>query len=570
MLGSISLRSLCPIVVFAVLAAPILQAQTPAKPAAQTKAPPKAPARPPARTAAPAPAPKATPPKPAEPAPPPKPVAEDLHYKASYANGGQRTESVTYLKGERERFEFADMVVLKQPDLKRTVQISRAANTYLVVPDGAASMPTPAPAVEGNTPPKAGVVTVTTTVTDTGERKTTFGVQARHVKTVLDRQPTPGACDQTKQHFETDGWYIDVPKALAARSAPDAAAPPAFGGCADEIKTAQSGDPKALGFPIAYTMTTTGDDGKPSVVTMEVSELEVTTLDAALFEVPSGLTEAGNIGALSKALSDAHEAKLAAETVAPSTPVDKKPGVVRIGVPEFTNKTTQQADTRALRDRLVADLVDAKIDAVPLPAASQSELLQHATERGYDYLLVADVTDLKVSKGGGIGGLVKAASKVTGGASAKDPTEAALAVKLIQPDGKARLSATAKGKDGGFDMKAGLGVAKFAGTMYMNMMTGKMMMNALNASMAGNLGGMGMLGNPSLMHMQTRSLGIGLDPTAGAASFLTQQAMSLESSMSGASGQQGPSFDAALRDALADAAKAVSENLKKADASKKK
>src|SRR5258705_1865253 len=515
MLGSISRRSLCPILVLAVWASPILHAQTPAKPAAQTKTPPKPPARPSARPPVPAPAPKGAAPKGAELAFPPKPVAEDLHYKATYTTGDQRSESATYLKGERERFEFADMVLLKQHDLKRTVQVSRAANTYLVIPDGGASAPPAAAPAEGAAP-KAGIVTVTTTITDSGERKTAFGLQARHVRTVMDKQPMSGACDQAKQHFETDGWYVDVPKALAARSAQDATAPPAFGECADEVQAVQNGDPKVLGFPIGYTMSTTGDDGKPNVVTMEVSEFEVTALDATLFEIPSGLTAAGDIHALSKALSDAHEAKLTAETVASSPPVDKKPGVIRIGVPEFTNKTTQQADTRGLRDRLVADLVDAKIDAVPLPAASQPELLQRATERGYDYLLIADVTDLKVSKGGGIGGLMKAASKVAGGGSAKDPTEAALAVRLIQPDGKARLSATAKGKDGGFDMKAGLGVAKFAGTMYMNMMTGKMMMNALNASMAGNPSGNGMFGNPAITGIQTRSLVVRIRPTAHA------------------------------------------------------
>src|SRR5205814_7886045 len=81
-----------------------LQAQTAPKPAAQTKTPPKAPARPPARTPAPAPAPTAA--KPAAPAPPPKPVAQDLRMKTVYTAGEQKTESVTYRKGERERFEF--------------------------------------------------------------------------------------------------------------------------------------------------------------------------------------------------------------------------------------------------------------------------------------------------------------------------------------------------------------------------------------------------------------------------------------------------------------------------------
>jgi len=169
-------------------------------------------------------------------------------------------------------------------------------------------------------------------------------------------------------------------------------------------------------------------------------------------------------------------------------------------------------------------------------------------------------------------------SKVTGSGNGQDPTEAAVTIKLVQPDGKSRLSTTVKGKDGGgFDVKTGLGVAKFAGTMYMNMMTGKMMMNALNQSMTGNLGGMGMLGNPAMMHMQTQGLGMkagmqmgmGIDPTAGAASFLMQQSMASTTALSGVPGQGGPSFDAALGEALQNAAKTVAENLKKAEPKKK-
>ena len=76
------------------------------------------------------------------------------------------------------------------------------------------------------------------------------------------------------------------------------------------------------------------------IATMEVTEFELTTLDAALFEIPPGLNAAMNVRELSKALSDANEAKLvAADAAPPAAPTPKTPGVVRIGVPEFTNKT---------------------------------------------------------------------------------------------------------------------------------------------------------------------------------------------------------------------------------------
>ena len=109
--------------------------------------------------------------------------------KTVYTAGEHKTESVTYRKGERERFEFGDVVLVKQHDLKRTVQIMKAANSYMVVPDGSAPVP-PAPAAVPNAPPqKPGVITMTTTITDIGDRKTMLGREARHAKMVIDKQP---------------------------------------------------------------------------------------------------------------------------------------------------------------------------------------------------------------------------------------------------------------------------------------------------------------------------------------------------------------------------------------------
>ena len=107
------------------------------------KAPPPAP-----RKLAPATPAKAAPKKPAEPAaavaPKPAPPT-DVRFKSTYVTGDQVTESVTYLKGNRERYELADMILLKQHDRNRLVQISRSANTYLVSPEG---LPAAPPAVD--------------------------------------------------------------------------------------------------------------------------------------------------------------------------------------------------------------------------------------------------------------------------------------------------------------------------------------------------------------------------------------------------------------------------------------
>ena len=280
-----------------------------------------------------------------------------------------------------------------------------------------------------------------------------------------------------------------------------------------------------------------------------------------------------NLRDLSKALSDAHEATLAAATAVPAAaPTARAPGVIRIGVPELTNETTQTVDTRALRHRLIGDLAEARFEAVPMVAASPAELQTKAGELGCDYVLLAEVTELKANKPSRLGSLMGAAAGAAAGAAntPKEVTESAIAVKLLQSDGKQRLSTNVKGKDGsGFSLKTGLGIAKFAGGMYLSMMAGPMMMSRLNSMGAANMGGMGMLGNPLLYRMQGAGLsglgkGTGLDATAGAASFVLGTAMQMND-LGGYVGVpgQGPSYDESLGEAVQNAAKAVQKALEK-------
>ena len=74
---------------------------------------------------------------------------------------------------------------------------------------------------------------------------------------------------------------------------------------------------------------------------------------------------------------------------------EKKPGTLRVGVPEITNKTSQTIDTRAMRARLVAELEEQKIDVVPMAAGTQSALDARAKAMGVDYLLIAEIIGLE-------------------------------------------------------------------------------------------------------------------------------------------------------------------------------
>ena len=538
------------IAAFALAASSFAAAQG-TKPAPTTAKPAPTTAKPPAKAAKPSAKPPATPATVA-PAPAPAPAPpSDVRFKTKYTAGEHVTESASFISDQRERYELGDIVLIRQRDQKRNVQISREANTYVIIADDA-------PAATPAAPRPPGVVNVTISIVDLGERKDIFGQSARRVRTLIERQPEPGACDQTKLRTDTDAWYIDMPKVMAAT--PDAARVPASGsGCADEIKTNESGDSKLLGFPISYRTSLTDlddKDAKPTETAMEVTEFEVLKLDTALFEIPAGATVSTDAREFTKAVSDANESKLASGGADAAVPA-KKPGTLRVGVPEVANKTAQTVDTRALRTRIINQLGEQKVEAIPMAAAPQAALDARSRELGIDYLVVAEITDLKTSNPGRFTKVMKATAKE----EARDITEAKLTMQLVPPGGgKPRLSKNSSGKDGGVGLKTGLKVAKFAGSVYLKFYMGGMLMgqmSALSSLQQLNLGGMGSMGS-----MMPMGYGGSVDRTAGAANFVMQNVMA--GAAMGAAAQGGPSFDAALEDAIEDAGKDVVESLKKA------
>ena len=118
-------------------------------------------------------------------------------------------------------------------------------------------------------------------ITDTGERREMFGLQARRVKVVTTREPSAAACDKSQTRSETDGWYADLPVSMQCPGAEKASSATDKPECADTVTVESSGPPAALGYPLSYTTTTT-DGGKVlSSVTMEATALTTQPVDTA-------------------------------------------------------------------------------------------------------------------------------------------------------------------------------------------------------------------------------------------------------------------------------------------------
>jgi hypothetical protein len=541
---------------------------TPKAPAVR-KAPRKAAATPPAAPAA-APAPESRP-------------ATDVRLKTAQTQGAQISYTTTYIQGARQRVEFPGVVAIDQCDLKQSVMLNIAAKRYRVQPyahdaSAASSAPSPTPdpptaqmgdmgmmgQMGGRAAPKSrgGVVTITTTLSDTLERQSMLGFEARHIKTIVNKQASATACDKTPLKVEIDAWYVDLPQqAGCARPAAVAPAPVASDpdACTDRLETRVAGDVK-LGFPVkSVTTTTTGEGDKVDVnsSSQEVTELEVTRLDRGLFEVPAGFVEANSSAEIVPALAGGGtfaDALFGSTADGSSVAAPKKPGVIRIGVLEPINRTTRSLSSTAMRQELVGNFNKAPYEAIPLKGTSPAEIEQDASGLACDYLLLSDITEVKSSKPGKLGGVMR----MTGGGPPKDTHEVKLDYKLfaVGATGAPRLSGNAKASSGGFGVGSALRLAAFAGRLYIGMAgmgMGLGMMNPMAAmSGAGSLGSMGAsYFDPRAMAMNSMASGLGGNMMSG---------------VGGMPGMGDPS-DTAMRETVSDAleneAKAAMEQLGK-------
>jgi hypothetical protein len=219
----------------------------------------------------------------------------DMKITTRSSASGQSMTSTTYIKGARQRIEGMGYTTIYQCDLKRMIQINDKTKSYLVTPfSGAAGAASGAQQKTGAR--RGGVVTYTTTATDTGERKEILGLKAKRIKSKMVVQASEGACNSMNMEMEIDGWYIDLPGGQSCQTQTASSFDAGQSDCVDEVRYKTEGYANT-GYPAITTTTIKFNmgEGAPSMPssssTQEVTEISTSALDQSLFEAPAGYRE---------------------------------------------------------------------------------------------------------------------------------------------------------------------------------------------------------------------------------------------------------------------------------------
>lgn len=241
--------------------------------------------------------------------------AQDLHIKKSITVGANVVStSDTSIKGPRERTVTqtpnGSTINLRQCDLRRTLTLNEQAQAYLITPDAqdenaakAAALATGTAAAE----PSGGKIVVTSTVTDTGERKTMYGFPARHLKVKVVQEPSQDACTQVRQMFEIDGWFADISKERASCETFLPSVQQGTG-CHDAVISRRMGSGKP-GYPLQENITMPTPDGGTVTVTQQISELTKQEAPAELFDIPAGYRQVSSLAELNAAVPQTQAAQ---------------------------------------------------------------------------------------------------------------------------------------------------------------------------------------------------------------------------------------------------------------------
>jgi len=416
-------------------------------------------------------------------------ASADLKITRKTGAGGYSGQSTVYIKGARERTEMPNVTAIRQCDLKRTIQLNDRARKYVIVPDSegdaASNAPASTPARGPKTTRRGAIITYSVNINDTGERKQMFGHTARHIKTTTVMDAPAEACSPGHMEMESDGWYIDFAAGGPSCDVDRPAPPPTMSSrpdCADQIRYKTTGTGR-LGFPVMVTTKmkmggAQGDDEEDAAVaaamsgamtsTTEVTEISTVTLDPALFDVPSGYTQAASMqelyssqsgmgGAMggmppgARPPSDNGQSAGALNgpvASAMSAARPKQPGMIRVGVAGISNSANGSVSLGTLHATLVGSISDSNVEAVALEASDPSAADAEAKTKECDFVLYTDLSALKQSAASKVGGMFGRVAGVGG----LQKYESRVDFRLVPVGGSApSLESNAVAKEDGAD-----------------------------------------------------------------------------------------------------------------------
>ncbi len=371
----------------------------------------------------------------------------------------QPMSTTTYVKGPRKRTEQGammgmggDVATIEQCDLKQNVQVNDKKKLYHIdaMDEGTNTAPSRGSSGGARSAPvkKGGTVTYTSNITDTGERKQMFGFTARHLKTSMSMEASADACTQGGMNSETDGWYIDLPEwSCPIRVLPVSYGGGTRGGCQDHIVYRNSGSGK-IGFALEETRNISG-----MTQTTHTLEFSRTPLDQMLFDVPTGYTAVTDSqqlygqpdmaammrGGQKDGSNNDDDQQNNSSSGSMGNPRGAMPGFtgIKVAVLIPTNRGDNVA-TSELQSYLVDRITGGNVMAIAV--SSEAE----ARSMGAAYILSTDISKLKQSTAGKIGGMF---GRATGAPTGGGNYDAQVDYKLVKlADGSTALSNKATSK----------------------------------------------------------------------------------------------------------------------------
>jgi hypothetical protein len=372
----------------------------------------------------------------------------DVKIKTRQTASGQSTESTTYIKGKRQRTEMGNgmLVSIMQCDLGRDLQLAPQTRSYTISYYTDANGNPTVPVTQGVSAPatKGGIVNVTTTIRDTGERKQMFGYTARHIIQTVEMESSADACYPQNNKMEMDMWVIDAEFGLACAQSYGGRSynNGKNGGCQDKYTQKTIGTAKS-GYPVYQKMTSFDPSGKEQFsMIQEVVELSKTNLDAGLFEVPADYREVKDTSQLytsatinssstddsirgrstlgvAKPIQSSEPSGMSKNVISASETTTsvigpKTEGTIRVGVIVKTGSVGEglaAADlAKAVENTFGLTVKGTRVEIVPIEAKIVTAQANELKEKECDYAMLATVSHKK--GGGGFGGFGKMFSAV--------------------------------------------------------------------------------------------------------------------------------------------------------------